>query len=727
MNKIVYRNLTLEAKDLISGNCITNHAMTGESLVADTLDFKMWTDTGKARLDGDFITADGNILITKDSWTFRCLIEEELTNFIPGEPVYYFYDNVLINKFYLQDVKRVGRYIYDFSCISAIGILENSVHYGGIYNGTLLSVVLTELLDGIPYSADSIVGNIKIYGWLPYASKRDNLQQITIATALAIKTKIDGTLHITALSSENKGTFGINRAIIGGSVEVGTPCTAVQVTEHYFQTSTDEITMYNDSFFTQETIIFSEPVHSLTITGGTIVSSNANHAVVQGSGLVNLKGKKYLHNTKKITVGTITNTSKDNIINVADATLITSLNSKAVADKLYEVFSKSKYIKNQVINGTEKPGDVVTIINPYTLQNESAYLKKTDIAMSTLLTADAEFLSEYAPSGVITGYKNRVVLTAGTSWTVPADVTEIRAVLIGGGQGGQAGYNGAPGMRGEEFPQLDYHLEVDDDSPGILSSNGTAGEGGNGGAAGAGGKIVDTGPLTVTPGTSIPVSIGAAGIGGLSNGAVGTLGENTIFNAFSSSNGQVSNTGYVDIMTAAVYGIAGYGGFKGQKGVGKDNLPPTSATTRIEQIYESNGFTTLIRKTGTFVLYEPLYMLVWYGVTGNWSHAIAGGPGGSTYNSYGGGSQGADWDDNNGKGFLDGGYGGNGADGGSSKSATIYGGGGYGGHGGGGGGGGGAASNYFSGDNYYMEGSGGTGGAGGPGGNGRSGCIIIYY
>ena len=36
MNKIIYRNLVLESKDLISGNCVLNHAATGENLIADT-------------------------------------------------------------------------------------------------------------------------------------------------------------------------------------------------------------------------------------------------------------------------------------------------------------------------------------------------------------------------------------------------------------------------------------------------------------------------------------------------------------------------------------------------------------------------------------------------------------------------------------------------------------------------------------------------------------------
>ena len=273
MNKIVYRTLELTDKDIISGNCMAYHAMAGETLASDTLDFKIWADNGTADFYGGFITADDEIFTTSDDLIFNVITSEELTDFTPGDTVFYYNDNVLVNKFYLRDVKRVGKSLYDFSCVSAIGILDNTMHYGGIYTGEKLSTILPGILDPIDYDVDEMVGDIKVYGWLPYASKRENLQQITIATALSIKTKTDGTLHITALNSENKGTYGSNRTVVGGSVEVGTPCTAVEVMEHYFQEIEEEIILYNDTFLSTETILFPEPVHSLTITGGTIIFS----------------------------------------------------------------------------------------------------------------------------------------------------------------------------------------------------------------------------------------------------------------------------------------------------------------------------------------------------------------------------------------------------------------------------------------------------------------------
>ena len=236
----------------------------------------------------------------------------------------YYFDDRLINKFYLNDVKRTGQDLWTFTCVSAVGYLEKSYHPGGMYNGTAVSNILDEILYGLVYEVDPVVADIKVYGWLPYGLKRDNLHQITLALALGIKTKSDGTLLITALSNDVKGSFGNTRLFMGGSVESAVPCTAVQVSEHYYQQGTDEITLYDDAFVSTETIFFSEPVYALTVSGGTITESGANYAIVQGSGAVLLKGKRYIHTIKKITEGTITGEATDKILQVNDIGIITS-------------------------------------------------------------------------------------------------------------------------------------------------------------------------------------------------------------------------------------------------------------------------------------------------------------------------------------------------------------------------------------------------------------------
>jgi len=76
-----------------------------------------------------------------------------------------------------------------------------------------------------------------------------------------------------------------------------------------------------------------------------------------------------------------------------------------------------------------------------------------------------------------------VTLSTGTSWTVPAGVTRITVVLIGGGAGG----NGGRLIAGENF----------------------TGWGGNQAIP------VTTANIDVTPGSTINYSLGAGGIGGI--------------------------------------------------------------------------------------------------------------------------------------------------------------------------------------------------------------------
>jgi hypothetical protein len=293
-NIIVYRKNQITNADLVVGscNCFLSHAMAGETLAADTFDFRVRSKTGLGKVDADFVTADDKVLMTDDSVQFRCFVEKDLTDFVAGDTVEYIRDGKLVGKFYLQSVKRVGK-SYDFTCISAIGILDQTWHYGGIYTGQTVAEVAAGILEGVQYEIDPIIGDIKLFGWLPIDKKRNNLQQITIATASAVRLKPDGTLLITALSNDVKGTIGDNRMVVGANVEVDKPYSAVQVTEHYFQAIDEEIILFSESSVRREELKFREPVHDITITGdGTLIESGSNYVIVDCNGFVEVKAKK---------------------------------------------------------------------------------------------------------------------------------------------------------------------------------------------------------------------------------------------------------------------------------------------------------------------------------------------------------------------------------------------------------------------------------------------------
>ena len=730
-NVVIYKGQRFDERYFVSGAIQTQAAPAGDSLAFDTMHLKVWHDGHTPPLGYNFYTSDSEKFLTADSEEFLSL--DTMENFVPGDSMTYYYDDILINKFYVQEVKRVGKQLYDVYAVSAIGILNNSMHFGGIYNGTDIEDILAELFSGITYEVDDLVKTIKVYGWLPYATKRDNLQQLTLAHSISIKMKSDGTLLVSTHRAEPTGSLGANRTSLMGAVEKVTPATAVQVTEHKYTEDSTVITLCEESFVTERLILFPEPVHDLAITNGTIVSSSANHAYVQGSGAVTLTGQTYIHNIQRVTEGTIAGDSTDNILFVDNATLVTSLNSSKVVEKLYNAFAVEEVIKTDIIFGDERTGDIVNIVNPYTSITDTAFARKMDITFGGFLKAQGEFVKGFTPAGVITGYQNRVIITETGNWTVPAGVTEIRAILQQGGTGGAGGETGSSGEDGSRLPSsLNKQSTADDIDDGthtyLQGYNGEGGAGGLAGLGGVGGKVLDTGAIAVTPAQVMSAVIGAGGAGG-ATATAGSEGGETTLDAYSSAAGERLDRGYTDILTGEVIGITGSSGRAGKDGVGKSNYGSP------DNYYD--GYTSGVpfwRPAGNWGATRYYYLYYTSNPSSKkWVFGVGGsGGGGAWASSWSDGwasthGEDGDADYNNGHGFADGGDGGTGRIPQVGLNATVYGGGGHGGNGGGGGGGGGAYANFWGGSSYEWKGRGGAGGTGSSGGAGKKGCIIIYY
>lgn len=141
---------------------------------------------------------------------------------------------------------------------------------------------------------------------------------------------------------------------------------------------------------------------------------------------------------------------------------------------------------------------------------------------SVLLQADGSFM-----------YQNRAVITESGAWIAPSGVTSLRVILVGKGYGGTAGADGTWDKSGAD------------------------------GVDGLGGKVW-AGTISINDGQSFSVSIG----------------DDTVFGAYSSANGHVYEYGYTDIASGDSFartgvkapkrgsgdgGAKGIGGVKGNK------------------------------------------------------------------------------------------------------------------------------------------------------------------
>jgi adenine specific DNA methylase Mod len=107
---------------------------------------------------------------------------------------------------------------------------------------------------------------------------------------------------------------------------------------------------------------FSEPYHSLDITGGTLGEHGANYAYIEGDGgEVLLTGKKYNHSTETVLKENPKITQNKNIAEVKEATLVTASNAQDVLERVYYYYSSNESISFSAVINDQELGNVVNV------------------------------------------------------------------------------------------------------------------------------------------------------------------------------------------------------------------------------------------------------------------------------------------------------------------------------------------------------------------------------
>ena len=537
-NKIRYLDHVFgEEDDIKKGNCYLVGTLLGDSLSINTLEFDVESD------------------------------DSTLTQFKRNDPVIYEHNGKQIGIFYVQNIERIGATTYSFSAVSALGILAEGKHYGGIYTGQTVAEILPDICGTVPYEIKTNLTEIKLYGWLPIASPRDNLAQVLFAIGAVIKTDLGGVLRIESLWDGISGELTQNQMYEGPSIKYDSAVTQVVVTEHQYVEGGEETKLFEGTAQQGDIITFNSPMYELVADGFSILESGANYAKVSG-GSGTLKGRAYIHNTREV-VRDVSEAAEPNIKTVKDATLVSLVNSTAVAERLANYFQWTETIQAPIVYQGEVPGNRVATWHPYDKTGVTACLESADINLSNTLKADETLLVGFVPPKPETGYiTERVVLTGSGTWKKPAGVTRIEYVLIGPGQGGRAGKKGEPGSATTlsfSYSLLGINTRYSGKHPG------EGGKGGEGGAPGHGGKIY-RGEMDLSVIDELEYSCGPGGTGATydeSNPeAEGNEGSATTLGDISSDLGSSSEFGYTDIITGEVYATTGLQGIAGGDGAG---------------------------------------------------------------------------------------------------------------------------------------------------------------
>lgn len=702
-------------------------------------------------LRADALEADTlDITVLSESGTIR--------NFKKNDKVEYFRSGNRVGVYYLQSVTRVGPKLYTLSALSAVGLLIVRPHRGGIYTGQTVAEVVAEICGDIPVLVETVYRGIKLYGWLPIASARDSLVQVLFAIGAWLHTDENGTLRVQKLwdgAASIIGPGSVHAANI--QVKYLDPVSAVAVTEHQYIAGTEDVTLFEGTAQQGDVIEFDEPAHTLTAEGFTVLESGANYAVLS-AGTGKLTGKSYVHNRRVIT-RTVTEGVAENVEPITDATLVSLVNSSAVAQRMAAYYACREQLTVDVNPAAEHAGHVVSLWNEWDKQQTLACIASRETKISGLLKSRTSALVGFLPPQPESSeyFDERVLLTGSGTWTVPEGVTTYTKVLIGGGQGGKHGGKGEDGkQRTASWSEGMYtRYNWSGYLPGAISKGGVGGEGG------VGGKVLVETVNDATPGESIAYSCGAAGAGATTDGAEGENGTATTMGGSSSDSGSSSDIGYTDPVTGEVFAAKGDTGIAGGDSGGCSDVSAYPNPTVSGCLYVGQGIAEAtdvvdedgkVWKSGAWLLYNNTQQIYGKGnsasADGDLSHgavecsASCSGPSGAAVGANGSdGSEtnckataGKEWNPTYMYAYASPGYPVNGANAATApKKPSAYGKGGRGGHGGGAGGCGGysatgkTTSSTMTQKTQANTRGVGTGGLGSVGGEAGDGCIIIYY
>ena len=309
-----------------------------------------------------------------------------LHNFIYGSQVTFYKNDALYGKYYLVSVERQTKDEYILNVQSSIGLLDDTMHYGGIYSGEYASAIIEDIIGGkIAYTEHNIFSKIKVYGWLPVATRRENLKQLLFAVGGCVKKK-NGDVYFTTLTVDAPKAIPENKVFDTGKITYDSPASRIEVVEHQFSkvdsVPSEEVysgEIIGSSFITPKgysvsdaaLVTWDKPYHSLTFSDCTLLNNEmgVNYAVVSSSGSATISGKPYIHSKMIVSRDKENYNGKEKVAKVENATLVTLANSNSVAEKVMAYYDSPCTLSGAIVMDGEKPLDNITMPNQFEEEN----------------------------------------------------------------------------------------------------------------------------------------------------------------------------------------------------------------------------------------------------------------------------------------------------------------------------------------------------------------------
>lgn len=307
---------------------------------------------------------------------------------------------IFIGQYFLTTWENTSDTEIRFECVDLVGLMDNIYVRGELWQNTNAATVVEKLLgeNGIPYELDQSLTNSQISGWMPGGSIRECLQQVAFAIGAQVDCSRSWGVRIypTQIAANETVDFEISKSqkIAGQPIALRPQIAGVEVTSHNYVPSTTETReLLNEALPAgQYEILFNEPIHSLSISGGTILESGAGYAKINVASqqTVTLTGKAYSDTMKvfSVTNPDVTSSIKT-IVRVKDATLVGPTIAQDCAQRVYDYYMQRFSQKLKLVAPEASVGDCVAIESLYG-QTIRGIVEKLEIDLANGMIAKAQ-------------------------------------------------------------------------------------------------------------------------------------------------------------------------------------------------------------------------------------------------------------------------------------------------------------------------------------------------
>ncbi len=279
-------------------------------------------------------------------------------SFQAKQPLSVYFNGQLKATTFVKSAKRKARFLWQIQSEDYIGLMDTVPFNGGIYNNADAYEVLENIFTTakVPYSINEALRGVKLFGHIPLTTCRDALMQVAFAVQNVVDTSNSDKVNVFALDEEVKQIIPLNRIKQGQNFVDDDTVTAVEVTAHSYKVGNETLEAYDaDQSGAGENIFvkFSQPLHSLEITNGNIVESNANYAIININAGGILTGKKYEHTTqtKRINNPIVLKSEPEKVLSINNATLVSPHNVDNVLNKCYNWLVRVNSVNLKIVEG----------------------------------------------------------------------------------------------------------------------------------------------------------------------------------------------------------------------------------------------------------------------------------------------------------------------------------------------------------------------------------------